>query len=391
MKRDDMPIEERIDRADALMRDYAVRTRIREGGGTRYLWTDAFAVCNFIALARATGNESQRELALLLIERVHHTLGRHRSDAARQGWLPGASAEHPTRGGLRIGKPLDERANGEPIDERLEWDRDGQYFHYLTKWMHALDQAARAARRPGLNLWARELAEGAHAGFVYRPPGGGAPRMHWKMSIDLSRALVPSMGHHDPLDGYITAAELVTTAKAFEHTAGPRLEAELSDYAAMIRADELATADPLGLGGLLADAHRVEQLLAHGAPIDPALLPALLQGALAGVTHYVRTGEPGGPAELRLAFRELGLAIGLDAVERMADAAERDELAGGSDTHALVARLRRHVPLRDEIVAFWLRDESRRARTWTEHPDINQVMLATSLVPEGYLTLIPPL
>ena len=30
----------------------------------------------------------------------------------------------------------------EPFDERLEWDRDGQYFHYLTKWMHALCQAA---------------------------------------------------------------------------------------------------------------------------------------------------------------------------------------------------------------------------------------------------------
>jgi hypothetical protein len=45
-------------------------------------------------------------------------------------------------GGLRIGKPLKERGANEPIDESLEWDRDGQYFHYLTKWMHALCRAA---------------------------------------------------------------------------------------------------------------------------------------------------------------------------------------------------------------------------------------------------------
>jgi hypothetical protein len=42
-------------------------------------------------------------------------------------------AAHPTRGGLRIGKKLPERRPGEAFQERLEWERDGQYFHYLTK------------------------------------------------------------------------------------------------------------------------------------------------------------------------------------------------------------------------------------------------------------------
>jgi len=32
--------------------------------------------------------------------------------------------------------------------------------------------------------------------------------MHWKMSIDLSYVLVPSMGQHDPLDGLVTYCEL---------------------------------------------------------------------------------------------------------------------------------------------------------------------------------------
>ena len=73
---------------------------------------------------------------------MHHVLGRHRDDDPRRGWISGLSEEegerHPTRGGLRIGKPLNEREPDEPADSQLEWEQDGQYFHYLTKWMHAL-------------------------------------------------------------------------------------------------------------------------------------------------------------------------------------------------------------------------------------------------------------
>ena len=44
----------------------------------RYLWTDAFAVCNFLELYRQTGEEKYKVLALRLVDQVHHTLGRHR-------------------------------------------------------------------------------------------------------------------------------------------------------------------------------------------------------------------------------------------------------------------------------------------------------------------------
>lgn len=30
------------------------------------------------------------------------------------------------------------------------------------------------------------------------------PRLSWKMSVDLSRPLVPSEGNLDPIDGYVT-------------------------------------------------------------------------------------------------------------------------------------------------------------------------------------------
>jgi len=45
------------------------------------------------------------------------------------------------------------------------------------------------------------------------------------------------------------------------------------------------------------------------------------------------------------------------------------------------------APLRDIIEAFWLATANRQASSWTGHRDINMVMLATSLAPDGYLSL----
>jgi hypothetical protein len=41
----------------------------------------------------------------------------------------------------------------------------------------------------------------------------------------------------------------------------------------------------------------------------------------------------------------------------------------------------------DAIESFWLEPENRQRGSWKEHEDINAVMLATSLAPEGYLLL----
>ena len=43
------------------------------------------------------------------------------------------------------------------------------------------------------------------------------------------------------------------------------------------------------------------------------------------------------------------------------------------------------MPLREQIEGFWLEGKNREAGTWTEHREINMVMLATSLAPEGFL------
>jgi hypothetical protein len=380
---------DRVARAAALMLGFAARTGVTSPEpGLRYLWTDAFAAANFLGLARETGEERHLELGLRVIEKVHAALGRHRADQPRQGRLGTATGDHPTRGGLRIGKPLPERGPEEPPDPRLEWDRDGQYFHYLTKWMHALDLTTRATGRPVYNRWARELAETAHAAFTYEA-AGGVRRMHWKLSIDLSRPLVPSMGQHDPLDGYVTAAQLQATAQALEDAEGPRLASEMASFEAMIDPRGLATDDPLGLGSLLTDAFRLEQLMRLGFRDEHDLLQRLLEVSLAGLQSYASGNDLEGAASRRLAFRELGLAIGLHAVEHMADAVQRGEFAGDERARERLRALDRYVPFAAAIERFWLIDEHRQQRTWTEHRDINEVMLATTLAPQGFLVLPP--
>lgn len=88
--------------------------------------------------------------------------------------------------------------------------------------------------------------------------------------------------------------------------------------------------------------------------------------------HYAADADLRASATHRLAFRELGLAIGLAAVSKLPDLATRT----GLDPY---------LRLREEIERFWIRPEHRETRAWLDHEDINDVMLATSLAPDGFL------
>ena len=52
-----------------------------------------------------------------------------------------------------------------------------------------------------------------------------------------------------------------------------------------------------------------------------------------------------------------------------------------------VDTLLEYAPLREKIQQFWLDENNRKTTSWTEHREINTVMLATSLAPEGFLEL----
>lgn len=373
----------RIELAQQLMADFADSTGL-SGKTTprRYLWTDAFAVCNFLGLYRQTGEAQYLRSAVELVDQVHHVLGRHRTDDPRRGWISGLPEEegelHPTRGGLRIGKMLNERGPDEPADSRREWDQDGQYFHYLTKWMHALYCLGRETRERRYLCWAAELAATAHRAFTCEISPGGPRRMVWKMSIDLQRPLVSSMGQHDPLDGLVTCLELQAEER-LEAEERAALATPVADTTEMCLGARWTTDDPLGIGGLLDDATRLAQLVFSRGLDRGQLLRQIFVAAALSLQVFGRSPLLSRPAGQRLAFRELGLAIGLSGLEWIRDLVKRDH-----ELDPVITELLLHRPLADTIPAFWSDPACRLTSTWMEHRDINTVMLATSLVPEGY-------
>jgi hypothetical protein len=336
---------ERTAVAVAILDDFASSSGLTSAASPRrYLWTDAFAVMTWIGLHERTGERRFLDLAQRLIAQVHQVLGAHRADDA-----------HPTQRGLRIGKLRPEREPQQPYDPELEWERDGQYYHYLTKWMHALHRTALAAGDERYREWAIELAKAAHRAFAY--PAGAPQRMYWKMSVDLSRPLVPSMGAHDPLDGLVEVATL-------------GLEREMRELAGICAGRDWATSDPLGTGGLLLDALRLARLVAHGRRELQPLFTQVVEDAALSAEAASQTLA--GPASRRLPFRELGFALGLHTVKPLAE-------------HVHVRQLERFAPLAAMLEDFWLDPNNQSSSTWTEHRDINAVTLAACLAPDGAL------
>ncbi len=389
-----MKPNQNIESVKEIMEDFAELTGLEpvSDDPKRYLWTDAFAVCNYLELFRLTEDKTCLDLALRLVDQVHHILGKHRDDDTRYGWIGGLDdiegENHPTKGGLRIGKLLNERQSNEPYDERLEWDQDGQYYHYLTKWMHALNRVSQVTEDPKYLKWAIELAHTAHAKFTYTPSSGGRKRMYWKMSIDLTYPLVPSMGQHDPLDGFVTYSELQAAAQDFEQLSGLDLNIEIADMKNICQGMNMASNDPLGIGGLLSDASRISQLMMKGFSCM-SLLEKVVDSSLFGVGSFAAGQTLELTAEYRLAFRELGLSIGLKGVENLLGwIKENPELFDRKNSlQSQVESLMRYMPLVEVIDQFWMNDKNREHYSWREHQEINMVMMATSLAPDEFLRI----
>jgi hypothetical protein len=223
----------------------------------RYLWTDAFGVINFLTLyqehsrtgsAAASGSTGTADkyltLARRLVDTVHDVLGRTRDGKAR---LPGASDSTPLGGGLRIGK----------LDE-VGADGDGQYHHYLTIWMFALNRLSLATNDATYNRQAIQLAKAIHPRFFVNRTST-RPRMVWKMSMDLSIALVSSEGNLDPIDGYVVCRLLQAAAMQMEDSfeAVEGLDEEIADYKRVMerKGEHFVSADPLDLGMTLWTSH----------------------------------------------------------------------------------------------------------------------------------------
>lgn len=383
-----------------IMQKFTIATQVSVGINSsaiqshRYLWTDAFAVCNYLSLYRQSATPIFLQQALQLVSQVHQVLGQHRKDSAHNGWLSGLDDEqarlHPTLGGLRIGKALNERSKDDPVNESLEWQQDGQYFHYLTKWMHALNCVSRDTGNAVYTQWAIELAKVAHKAFVYTPSTGGKKRIHWKMSIDLSRPLVASMGQHDPLDGLITYLQLQASAKTYpDMPTALKLDTEIADMLEICAGTSWVSHDTLGTGSLLIDAYKLLQLSDKKHSNQHLNLADLLHDIDQSLHVFVHHNPLQQPSEHRLAFRELGLAIGLQTIGRMQLWLKQHPGCFSQQTllDDLLTKLSIFDPIHRDIEEFWLNPQQQTENSWLEHADINNVMLATSILPDGYLQL----
>ena len=256
--------------------------------------------------------------------------------------------------------------------------------------MHALNRVSQVTGKSIYNQWALELAKVAHAAFTYTPSTGGTKRMVWKMSIDLSRPLVGSMGQHDPLDGLITYQQLETTAKQFSETPSElSLKTEIAEMVSMCAGHNWATEDALGIGGLLTDSYKLVQLIEIHHLHETTRLEALLRDVEYSLRTFVTHNQLNLPAEYRLAFRELGLATGLHAISRMQKRIEQqpEHFTNANLLLAMLTNLSHFNRIHELIERFWLEPDHQSIKTWQEHADINSVMLATSLAPDGYLKL----
>lgn len=370
-----------------LMTNFAVNTGLDPefSSPVRYLWTDAFAVCNYMGLYNLTGDTHYFDLGTKLINQVHQVLGKLRD---KSGWISGldkkTGEKHPTIGGLRIGKKMDERAQNQEYDEILEWERDGQYYHYITKWIHALNITAKVSDDAKYLQWAGELLKTAHDAFTYSPAPNIPSRLYWKMSVDLKRPLVSSMGQQDPMDGYLTYKETETISAMFN---GQRYEKEINEISTICKMMDLKTNDPLGIGGLLTDATRTTQLMVYGSIKRPEILENLLTSALLGIKSYRGTGQLSLNPEHRLAFRELGLSIGFKGLEIMEKCIENNPEIFISTHLKQLKQLQNYRYMVRYIDEFWLDPKNQASMNWKEHMDINTVMLATAMYPDGFLII----
>jgi len=176
----------------------------------RYLWTDAFGVLNFLTLYKHTNDAKYLTLSKNLVQTVHDVLGRTRDGKSR---LPGATDANPLGGGLRIGKTMESGPDG-----------DGQYHHYLTLWIFALNRVTMATGDMVYNDLAISLARAIHPHFFLDRTTPN-PRLVWKIAVDMSRPLVTSQGNLDPVTGYMVCRLLQATAQK-----GAIMGIEVSDY-----------------------------------------------------------------------------------------------------------------------------------------------------------------
>jgi len=395
---------------------------VAPGGQSRYLWTDAFGVLNFVteaARCAEAGDEEGREDALsaaeALVEAVCAVLGRPRSSdlpmarspreplrGARDEGADGSGEARPAERyrGLRIGKRLASAASDPGMA------LDGMYFHYVDKFVFALarlgDALGGAETKRGARIVAEACAivQDVHDLFVERAEASEAsePRLwrttlggpdaanndktttkrqkkpstcvgiRWKLNVDGTpvRGLPPTRLSSDAVSGAVAWSAASRLARTLNREASLARETEdMRDMAARLR--PAVSLDPLGWGMQMWESQWVPaatELAERGAPEWSAFAAALRASARVPGGDFAsgRLGE--------LPFRAYGAFLG-------ARVGGRGDLA---ETAARAAR--------DAAAAELAGLDCRESRSLSDGlTAINRVMLASALDPLAFRRL----
>jgi len=232
--------------------------------GLRYLWTDAHGVVLLLSLYKHLNDESYLQQAEDVVNDVKRVLGRKK--------------------GYRIGE---------------EPDRDGQYFHYLTKWMYALNEFGKF--KPQYKEEALKIAKDIHPHF-FRPGMG----VLWKMQEDLSGPYPGyGLGGLDAYDGYVVYRLIDEKA----------LSKEISDMWSLIADDyhSFRCSQDLGLGEVLWMTHHFpnEDWARHLRTVAEANLDRMWVDVDKNRGYFRRDLRP---TKMILAFSNFGVSTGIQSV-----------------------------------------------------------------------------
>lgn len=237
--------------------------------GLRYLWTDAFGVLLLVSLYAELKERRYLDEAQWVVAEVERVLGRPR--------------------GIRIGEAP---------------DRDGQYFHYLAMWLYAL--AILGRHLPDYTRKGVELVRQVHDAFLV--PGRGVV---WKMKEDLSGPYPGyGLGALDAFDGYVSYRMLDEKALSRE-IADMRLLMDRSAPGLLITQD-------LGIGMMLWLTHAFPE--EDWARTQRVRCLATLDRMWVDEGYFCR--EPG-LSQVKFAFTNYGVAVGLQAVDAMPERVQR--------------------------------------------------------------------
>eukprot|EP00923_Selenidium_pygospionis_P013090 GHVN01022611.1.p1 GENE.GHVN01022611.1~~GHVN01022611.1.p1 ORF type:complete len:463 (+),score=79.89 GHVN01022611.1:151-1389(+) len=373
----------------------------------RYLWTDAWAVINCVGLSRMArhygenkSSDKMLRLGASTIAKTQQVLGSH-----RRAQFPNDSDNRSgplTNGGMRIGKAYSEDLKVDPHDDPFSYDRDGQYFHYLTKWLNALCLFADETNDASLAELAVRTANQILPSF-HHVTRDGSNMLYWKMSIDLTHPTVRSMGAHDAVDGLIAYLQVKATADRFQldghltatdHlTATGHLSQHINLLSKVIDDQNVLCRSPRGsdsleAGGLLINAVHLSAMMRCDSSLDQGdLLVRLLRHSLPIVKgcHREMCERPIG-LQRRLPFRDFGLSTGLKGVVALHEN-ENNSLnmkKSGQVWQLVDEILAAGVPVLKEMES-WNMSHLQTLASWRDHEQITNVMYASHLCPKGFL------